>query len=460
MLFNYVLSIPFLVQANSSSHKIESSPLQIRSLEKGDKVPDLEFTSLINAKKKSYRLSDFKGKLLILDFWATWCSSCVAALPKLNELQKKFKDQIQIIGVTDQKFEKIEKFYSQRMEMQNYNLVFPTVTDDRVLANYWPHQTISHLVWINEAGEVIAITDSEEVTESNIRDILMGANVKLKPKTDRKIRSDVNLDEAFALEKLSEPLYQNEGVTEGGIRYKSIITKRVDDITSGISQNFTGRILCQNVLLESLFMNAYSYENLPTGEFLFSFPVNKFRWEVGENHFYNLPSDTLSMLEFWKDNNNYFCYELVFPDFYEGAKLVPGRKNDLRFIAMNIMKQDLKKWTGFTSQMETRITKVLVLKLKDSNKLVSPINYEKTEIDPSLKSAIFKNTRMLHFKRTLHQMLQYAPPLIDETNYAGMINFKLECNLSNIECLKIELQKFGLELVEELRKIPLLVVSK
>jgi thiol-disulfide isomerase/thioredoxin len=42
-----------------------------------------------------------KGKVLIVNFWATWCPPCRAEIPDLIELQNKYKDQLQIIGISD-----------------------------------------------------------------------------------------------------------------------------------------------------------------------------------------------------------------------------------------------------------------------------------------------------------------------------------------------------------------------
>lgn len=467
--FKAILFIAMLYYANmplNATSKIkvtiaiDSLAEQIKPLEVGDQVPDLTFTSVVNAKSKEFKLSDIKGKLVILDFWATWCNSCIVAFPKLNELQNKFKDDIQVMGVTDQNFEMIKRFYDQRMEKQNLKLVIPTVTEDTTLKNYFPHQSISHVIWIGRDGKVIAITGSEEVNEENITKILNQENVELKAKIDRKTRGDINMDEPFVLEKLAAPLYTNEGVTEGGIRFKSIITKYIENIPSGFSFNYTGRIICQNIPLESMFMHAYSFENLSSGEYLFTFPHNKLKWEVGNNDLYNLPLDKNELKIFRNNKDNYYCYELIFPDFYKGPEVYPGQLEDIRFIATKIMRQDLMKWTGFKSSMELRESTVLVLSMLDSTKLISPINYEKSEIDPAFIGGTFKNTNMLHFKRSMYHFLQMGPPLIDETNYSGMLNFKLESKLTDYKMLGSELESYGLSLKEEVRTIPLLVIKK
>lgn len=45
---------------------------------------------------------DLSGKVIVLDFWATWCGPCIAASPMLDELQGKFKDDLVIIGISGQ----------------------------------------------------------------------------------------------------------------------------------------------------------------------------------------------------------------------------------------------------------------------------------------------------------------------------------------------------------------------
>ena len=67
----------------------------------GPKVGDLapDFT-VIDAAGKEVKLSDFRGKLVLLDIWATWCGPCVASMPHNSELAEKFaKDGFVILAV-------------------------------------------------------------------------------------------------------------------------------------------------------------------------------------------------------------------------------------------------------------------------------------------------------------------------------------------------------------------------
>jgi thiol-disulfide isomerase/thioredoxin len=69
------------------------------------------------------RLSDYRGKLVLLDFWATWCDPCREEIPHFVELQSRYRDQgLQIVGVSmDDSPEPVRDFY-QRFKM-NYPVV-------------------------------------------------------------------------------------------------------------------------------------------------------------------------------------------------------------------------------------------------------------------------------------------------------------------------------------------------
>jgi len=70
----------------------------------GSMAPDLKINWTATADGKPARwksLADLKGKVVIVDFWATWCGPCVASFPKLAELRKAYSaDKVEIVGVT------------------------------------------------------------------------------------------------------------------------------------------------------------------------------------------------------------------------------------------------------------------------------------------------------------------------------------------------------------------------
>jgi thiol-disulfide isomerase/thioredoxin len=71
--------------------------------------------SLPQLNGQDLRLSSCRGKVVLLDFWATWCDPCREETPQLVKLQQKYGDQgLQIIGVSmDDTPEPVQSFYTQ-----------------------------------------------------------------------------------------------------------------------------------------------------------------------------------------------------------------------------------------------------------------------------------------------------------------------------------------------------------
>lgn len=84
--------------------KTDKSVAPNTGIEKGDLAPDFQLTTLDG---KQVKLSDYKGKKVILNFWATWCPPCRAEVPDLEKFYSSYKDKdMVIIGVDLTKAEK------------------------------------------------------------------------------------------------------------------------------------------------------------------------------------------------------------------------------------------------------------------------------------------------------------------------------------------------------------------
>jgi thiol-disulfide isomerase/thioredoxin len=160
--------------------------LTVKAFHIGDTVPDITINNIINYKTTSAKLSDFKGKLVILDFWASWCTTCLNEMPKSDSLQKRFKDRIQIILVNpklsrDSSFQ-VNRSLQRIKQKTGISISLPIVLYDTILYNHFPFNYLPNLVWIGPYGTVKAITGKEGLIYKNIDEILEGKQPGLKLK--------------------------------------------------------------------------------------------------------------------------------------------------------------------------------------------------------------------------------------------------------------------------------------
>ena len=141
----------FLVILTFSATAAAQTPVSGACNAKG-KPATLNFTFKdINNQKVS--LSDFKGKVIIMDFWATWCVPCKAEIPGFIELQKKHGDRgLQIIGLSVDDSLATAKKYADGMKM-NYPVLLAEGKED-ILQAYDPIPSIPVSVVIGRDGKI------------------------------------------------------------------------------------------------------------------------------------------------------------------------------------------------------------------------------------------------------------------------------------------------------------------
>jgi cytochrome c biogenesis protein CcmG/thiol:disulfide interchange protein DsbE len=132
----------------------------------GAAAPDFEL-KLVDANGKSMKLSDLKGKAVLLNFWATWCEPCKIEMPWFVDLQKQYGPQgFQIVGVSmDDDAEKTVSDFAKKMSV-NYPILVGT---EKVADLYGGVEGLPTSFFIDRSGKVVA-REAGLISESRIVD--------------------------------------------------------------------------------------------------------------------------------------------------------------------------------------------------------------------------------------------------------------------------------------------------
>jgi len=102
----------------------EDKPVSAKNLKKGDPVPDFKAETLDG---QTISLHDFRGKVVLLDFWATWCGPCRPEIPRIRESYLKYHDRgFEVIGISlDKDRKKLETFIEEK------KVIWPQIFDGK-----------------------------------------------------------------------------------------------------------------------------------------------------------------------------------------------------------------------------------------------------------------------------------------------------------------------------------------
>lgn len=131
-----------------------AGPSSASSEKRGATPPDFELDTL---KGDTVRLSDHLGKdVVLIDFWATFCDPCLASMPHLDDLYKKYKDQgFVVLGIS---IDGPDSLARVKTEVAKLGVTFPILldTETRVVSLYNPKTSAPYSVLIGRNGSVIA----------------------------------------------------------------------------------------------------------------------------------------------------------------------------------------------------------------------------------------------------------------------------------------------------------------
>ncbi len=406
---------------------------QYQSLQPGDRMPDIMLRNIANYEMDSARISDFRGKLLIFDFWTVYCPSCIRAMPHMEALQKQFGNQIQIILVTDSKSHQVARLMERSDIARNVKL--PSIIGDTILTRLFQFRTVPTHVWIDEAGYVSQFT-GPYTDAGSIGDHLAGKKIKFPLKKEYR-DFDMNV-----------PLMEEgNGRQLKHIQYYSALFGRIDHWGSmnGLILDDNRKVIgykLVNQSLISLYSYAYASKDIPTGDY------NRIVVESAHPDLVGMPADQNGKdYIFWKSEHSYS---------YESRVPVESRKR-LKLI----MQQDLQRWFGLKASIEPRRMKCLVLTCRDTALLDNRYADKGLEFPVSEYQALVVNAQNVHQLRSaLNDFLYFLKtPIVTDIAYSGPFRFNLHVARNRgFESFEKALAEYGLFFREEIRKLNVLVI--
>ena len=413
-----LLCLNFNVDAQPKASKI--LPLKV-----GDYLPDevwnMQLQS-INNSNDLMTLNTYKEKLIILDFWATWCVPCIKSFPLFNELQRKYARNVQLILVSPQTKETQESFF------RTHDVKLPSLVEDKTLKEYFPHNSVPHEVWIKK-GKVVAITHSNYVTEKNLLNMLKTDSLSLPLKKD-------NLN--YELEK--PLLIDGNGGNRNDLLYHSVLTKYLDGVNGGggITTDSNGRfkINAINASVLRLYQTAVQQSNLSLGL------KNRVLWESTYKFFYKGAPQYDPGIQ-----NDFYSYELILPSFDKAR-------------AGTYMLEDLNRYFASVYHIKGSIEKrrVICLVLKKTSADTRPASLGSAAgIANGNDYQKWINQPFETIFRALEYRFRDQPfPLVDQTGISANVDMILSLN-GDLTAVNSDLIKYGLTLSKEECTIEMLV---
>lgn len=123
-----------------------------KAVDVGDRAPDFELPQVRNVDSEVLRLSDLKGKGIMLNFWATYCEPCEEEMPYMESLYPEYKEKgIEIVAVSVDATELVIHNFTDR-----YDLSFPILHDKRsTVLDHYGVRPLPTTYFIDENGIVV-----------------------------------------------------------------------------------------------------------------------------------------------------------------------------------------------------------------------------------------------------------------------------------------------------------------
>ncbi len=394
-----------------------------QGLQIGDPIISAEVKRILNYSSDHARLTDFvDGKALLIDFWFTTCTSCIESFPKLDSIQKEFKDDLNILLVTFETEEKTIRTFNTINRIRHVKL--PSVVQDTLLHLIFPHTSAPHEIWVDKTGIIKAITDHRPVNRENIRRLIAGEELNLPVKKD-------NMGYAMA-----EPLIDH--IDRDKLIKHSLIASHDPGLPASTGLYIhpdNGFLVSQatNGHLRSLYILAYN------------------QWAKGFNYNRFIIDETvLKRCGNPEGDRNVYCYDAWWKDTSRASACLE-------------MQAEFDRFFNVKSHTEMRKMPCMVLRQKGNGRRFKSIAEAGREETYYHKDTLF--LKNVYLKYPIETIINYGRyswspfQFIEETGYEGKVNICLPGKYESIDQVNRFLHDVDLEVSLEERWMEVIVIQ-
>lgn len=411
-----IINILLLISALQFSYAQQDAVDRSKQLHVGEVFPNVKAIPILNFEAGSVQLQDWEDKVVVLEFFDTYCATCIEGMPALAAAKQEMGDKLLVLMVTWQSKEVIEKFYNTNAFLKENKVKLPTIVSDTLLGQFFPHQGVPHTVFLYK-GKVHAVTYPDYIKKQFIEELYTNKILQVPQKDDFRIENEVSssLSEGNIIGSVRLTAYQESLEEKPGLTI-------VKDSISGLYRTYFNNVGI---------LNAYKALDARINKPTFLLTDKRIVWKVKDpdKYYYREGSGGQQL---WLTKYG-ICYErksYLMKDLAEQAKIVMD---------------DLNTFLGLSVYWDKLERDCLVIRKKDQTKV------DLTKIEGGQK---MENLSVMIF------MMDYSGkylPIVDESGYKGGVELS---GYQTLVELNDQLKSYGLELVLAKRKIEMLVVEE
>lgn len=371
----------------------------------GDPFPSIIIRNIINAPIKQYDVQAQNTKLLILNFWGTWCSPCLPEMDSLSVLQVKNKAGIQVIGISDEPTGRLKNYLARRPSSV-------WLASDTTLNLYrqFGFNYVGQSAIINKQNRIVALVRTDSINQQVIDRLLHNDAIPSSAETGNKAENKTDL---FAVDS-----------TTGYQVLLSSYRPGVPSMSkSYLKTSFEGRRLTYvNICLTNIYQDAYQVSN------------KQVIYEISEKEVCN-----------WNDKSTLYCFDLV---------VKPEQKDSLHIL----LRQTIGQLAPVKARLEKRTIPVYILRrLPGAPEWPVSVNQEST-FSFSGRGFKGKAIKLAPLVDYISNELEF--PVVNETGLSGRYDIAFENELRTKEDMMAALKKLGLMVEKMNREMDVVIIYR